>query len=68
MVITLVVIRTRGSVIPAMLFHASANICAFTMWEPDAQLLSLGPWIVEQLRRVGGSRFELNRNGLVGRV
>jgi membrane protease YdiL (CAAX protease family) len=46
MVITLVVIRARGSVIPAMLFHASANICAFTMWEPDAQLLAVGPWVV----------------------
>ena len=46
MVITLLVMRTRGSVIPAMLFHASVNICAFTMWEPDAQLLALGPWVV----------------------
>jgi uncharacterized protein len=46
MVITLVVMRARGSVIPAMLFHASANICAFTMWEPDAQLLAIGPWLV----------------------
>ena len=45
MVITLVVMRSGGSVIPAMLFHASANICAFTMWEPDAGLLALGPWI-----------------------
>ena len=46
MVITLVVLRAQGSVIPAMLFHASVNICAFVMWEPDAQLLALGPWIV----------------------
>jgi CAAX protease family protein len=46
MVITLVVMRARGSVIPAMLFHASANICAFTMWEPDLPLLALGPWVV----------------------
>jgi len=46
MVITLLVIRARGSVVPAMLFHASANVCAFTMWEPDAQLLALGPWVV----------------------
>jgi uncharacterized protein len=45
MVITLVVMRAAGSVFPAMLFHASVNICAFTMWEPDAQLLVLGPWI-----------------------
>ena len=46
MVITLLVMRARGSVVPAMLFHASANVCAFTMWEPDAQLLALGPWVV----------------------
>jgi membrane protease YdiL (CAAX protease family) len=46
MVITLLVLRAQGSVIPAMLFHASVNICAFVMWEPDAQLLALGPWIV----------------------
>ncbi|PYJ67734.1 MAG: hypothetical protein DME76_14510 [Verrucomicrobia bacterium] len=46
MVITLVVLRAQGSVIPAMLFHTSVNICAFVMWEPDAQLLALGPWIV----------------------
>jgi CAAX protease family protein len=46
MVITLLVVRAQGSVIPAMLFHASANVCAFTMWEPDVELLALGPWIV----------------------
>jgi CAAX protease family protein len=46
MVITLLVLRAQGSVIPAMLFHASVNICAFVMWEPDAQLFALGPWIV----------------------
>ena len=46
MVITLLVMRARGSVVPAMLFHASANVCAFTMWEPDAQLLALGQWVV----------------------
>jgi len=46
MVVTLVVRRSRGSVVAAMLFHASANLCAFTMWEPDAQLFALGPWVV----------------------
>ena len=46
MVITLIMMHVRGSVVPAMLFHASANVCAFTMWEPDAQLFALGPWII----------------------
>lgn len=46
MVITLVVMHTRGSVVAAMLFHASANLCAFTMWEPDAQVFALAPWVV----------------------
>src|ERR1700694_3974040 len=46
MVITLVVMRSRGSAVAAMLFHASANVCAFTMWEPDAWVFALGPWVV----------------------
>jgi membrane protease YdiL (CAAX protease family) len=46
MVITVVVMHARGSAVPAMLFHASANLCAFTMWEPDTQIFALGPWIV----------------------
>jgi uncharacterized protein len=46
MVITLLVLRAQGSVIPPMLFHASVNVCAFVMWKPDAQLFALGPWIV----------------------
>ena len=46
MVMTLVVIRAQGSVVPAMLLHASANLCAFTMWEPDVFVLALGPWVV----------------------
>jgi hypothetical protein len=46
MVITLVVMNARGSVVAAMLFHASANLCAFTMLEPGAQVLALGPWVV----------------------
>jgi membrane protease YdiL (CAAX protease family) len=46
MVITLIMMHVRGSVVSAMLFHASANLCAFTMWEPDAQLFALGPWII----------------------
>jgi uncharacterized protein len=46
MVMTLIMMRTRGSVVPAMLFHASGNVCAFTMWEPDARLFALAPWII----------------------
>jgi membrane protease YdiL (CAAX protease family) len=46
MVITLVVMHARGGAVAAMLFHASANLCAFTMWEPDAQVFALAPWIV----------------------
>jgi len=46
MVITLIMMQARGSVIPAMLFHASVNLCAFTMCEPDTQLFALGPCIV----------------------
>jgi hypothetical protein len=42
MVITLVVMHARGSTVAAMFFHASANLCAFTMWEPDAQAFALG--------------------------
>ena len=33
MVMTLVMMHARGSVVAAMLFHASANVCAFTMWQ-----------------------------------
>jgi membrane protease YdiL (CAAX protease family) len=46
MVVTLIVTRTRGSIVVAMLFHASANLCDFTMWQPNAWLPALGPWIV----------------------
>jgi uncharacterized protein len=60
MVITLIVICARGSVVPAMLFHASANICAFTMWEPDVQLIALGPWIVAAVIAGWQLRSELN--------
>jgi uncharacterized protein len=46
MVMTLVVIHARGSIIGAMLFHASANVCAFAMWEPGSSVFVLGPWAV----------------------
>jgi uncharacterized protein len=60
MVITLLVLRAQGSVIPAMLFHAAANICAFTMWEPDSPLLGLGPWVVAAVIAGWQLRSELN--------
>jgi uncharacterized protein len=60
MVITLLVLRAQGSVIPAMLFHASANICAFTMWEPDSPLLGLGLWVVAAVIAGWQQRSELN--------
>jgi len=46
MVITFVMMHARGSAVAAMLFHASGNLCAFTMWEPDATVFALGPWVV----------------------
>ena len=46
MVMTLIMMHARGSVVAAMLFHASANLCAFTMWQPDVQLFALGPWVI----------------------
>ena len=68
MVITLVVMRARGSVIPAMLFHASANICAFTIWEPDSPLLGLGPWIVAAVIAGWRMQSELSHSSLTGDV
>jgi len=46
MIITLVVESARGSVVAAMLFHASGNLCAFLMWEPRGWIFALGPWIL----------------------
>ena len=68
MVITLVVLRAQGSVIPAMLFHASANICAFTIWEPDSPLLGLGPWIVAAVIAGWRMQSELSHSSLTGDV
>ena len=68
MVITLVVLRAQGSVIPAMLFHASANICAFTMWESDSPLLGLGPWIVAAVIAGWRMQSELSHSSLTGDV
>jgi uncharacterized protein len=68
MVITLLVLRAQGSVIPAMLFHASVNVCAFVMWEPDAQLLTLGPWIVAAVIAGWRMQSQLNHSSLTGDV
>ncbi len=46
MVMTLIMMHAQGSVVAAMLFHASANLCAFTMWQPDGQVFALGPWVI----------------------
>ncbi len=43
--VALIMGRARGSVVVAMLFHASANLSDFTMWHPDAWPLTVGPWI-----------------------
>jgi membrane protease YdiL (CAAX protease family) len=68
MVITLLVLRAQGSVIPAMLFHASANICAFTIWEPDSPLLGLGPWVVAAVIAGWQLRSELNYRPLTNEM
>ena len=62
MVITLVVMRAQGSVVPAMLFHASGNLCAFLMWEPDARIFALGPWIVAAAIASWRMRLPAHRN------
>jgi membrane protease YdiL (CAAX protease family) len=46
MVMTVLVMRARGGLIGAMLFHASANLCSFAMWEPDSPAFALAPWVV----------------------
>jgi membrane protease YdiL (CAAX protease family) len=46
MVITWLVLRSNGSVLPAMLFHSVANICDFVMWMPEGGWFELAPWVV----------------------
>ena len=46
LLVTFIVMQTRGSAVGAMLFHASANVCDFTMWEPSAQVVALAPWVI----------------------
>jgi membrane protease YdiL (CAAX protease family) len=68
MVMTLIMMHARGSVVPAMLFHASANVCAFTMWEPDGQLFALGPWIVTAGIAAWLIESKLSHGSLTGRM
>jgi uncharacterized protein len=49
LIVTLLVVRAGGSVIVAMLFHISANLCDFTVWQADSWSLVLFPWIVAAL-------------------
>ena len=49
LIVTLLVVRAGGSVVVAMVFHISANLCDFTVWQADSWLLSLCPWIVAAL-------------------
>jgi CAAX protease family protein len=60
MVITFLVLQSR-SVIAAMLFHASANVCDFTMWQPAGYLFGLGPWVVAA--GIAGWRLRFRRAG-----
>jgi uncharacterized protein len=46
LIVTWFVRRARGAVIVAMLFHASANLCDFVMWEPPSALISVAPWVL----------------------
>jgi uncharacterized protein len=61
MIMTLIMMHARGSVVAAMLFHASANLCAFTMWQPDSQLFALGPWVVAAGIAACRMQWELSR-------
>ena len=49
LIVTLLVVRAGGSVVVAMLFHISANLCDFTVWQADSWLLALCPWIAGAL-------------------
>jgi uncharacterized protein len=45
MIMTAMVQNKGGGTLGAMVFHAAANLCDFTMWEPDNQALALTPWV-----------------------
>ena len=45
LIVTWFVRRAHGAVIAAILFHASANICDFTMWESPSALIDVAPWV-----------------------
>jgi type IV secretory pathway TrbD component len=49
LIVTLLVVRAGGSVVVAMLFHISANLCDFTVWQADSWSVALCPWIVAAL-------------------
>jgi membrane protease YdiL (CAAX protease family) len=49
LIVTWLVVRAGGSVVVAMLFHISANLCDFTVWQPESWSLALCPWIVAAL-------------------
>ena len=49
LIVTLLVVRAGGSVVVAMLFHISANLCDFTVWQADSRSVALCPWIVAAL-------------------
>jgi membrane protease YdiL (CAAX protease family) len=57
LVVTLIVRRARGSVVVAMLFHASANLCDFAVWEPDPWPMAAS-WIVASVVAVWLMRRE----------
>jgi membrane protease YdiL (CAAX protease family) len=46
LVVTFMMTRARDSVLVAMLFHFSANICDFTMWQSALWLWNVAPWLV----------------------
>jgi len=48
-VMTFLVLRARGSIVPALLFHASANICEYTLWNPNSAMLEIMPWVAAGL-------------------
>jgi len=45
LIMTLMVEHAHGSVLVAMLFHASANVCDFTVWQPADPLSAMAPWV-----------------------
>ncbi|HEX3395540.1 MAG TPA: CPBP family intramembrane glutamic endopeptidase [Steroidobacteraceae bacterium] len=46
LVVTFMMTRAGGSVLVAMLFHFSANVCDFTMWQAALWQWNVAPWLV----------------------